>query len=87
MIFVTLIIAVIVLFITVKTFKYEKINSNFYIYAAIGALIVFMAPKFAPDMFPVVDETGNPVFKHIIIGVSVILGHMVGVLIKTWERW
>lgn len=87
MIFVTLIIAAIVYFITIKTFKYEKLNNSFYVFAAIGAVIVFMAPKFAPTVFPVVDEVGNPVFKHITIGASVIVYYMAGVLAKTWDRW
>jgi hypothetical protein len=64
-------------FISFKMDRPERRNQYFYVYAFIGLAIIFLTPKFMPVQS----------MAHIMLGVSVIVGHCFGVFARTWKEW
>jgi multisubunit Na+/H+ antiporter MnhB subunit len=64
-------------FLSYKMDRPERRKNSFYVYAFIGLAIIFITPKFMPVQS----------ITHILIGVSVIVGHCIGVFTCTWQEW
>ncbi len=77
MIFAVLGILLIVGFLSYKTFRADKEHNVFYYYTAVAVLIFIVGGKFV---------SGTNV-THIILAVSFLFAHMVGVFARTWDQW
>jgi hypothetical protein len=73
----TLIIVIAIAFISHRMDKTEKRNQYFYTYAFIALAIIFLTPKFMPVQS----------FAHIYLGISIIIGHCIGVFTHSWREW
>ncbi len=77
MIFIVLGILLVVGFLSYKTYRADKEHNVFYYYTAVAVLIFVLGGKFV---------TGTNM-THLILAVSFLVAHMVGVFARTWDQW
>lgn len=85
MMIVTLILMAGTAYLTYLIYRPKIESWFFYAIVAIAIILIFWGDSF----FPPTIENGQliPSSKHIVLGISLILGHISGVLIRTWRRW
>ncbi|GEM_PF-3041501 len=75
--FVLLVVAVVCGWFSWRHYRPEKAGNTFY-YWVVGAIVV---------SFLIKRMTVLPMHAHVYLAISVILGHMGGVFVKTWDQW
>ncbi|MCD4828564.1 MAG: hypothetical protein K8R90_03930 [Candidatus Cloacimonetes bacterium] len=64
-------------FISWKTYRPAKGNTVFYTWIVVSVVFAFMAKRMLV----------LPPYTHIYLAVSIILGHSLGVFLRTWDQW
>ena len=77
MLIVLVILLAIAAFITHKTYRAEKANTAFYTWVVVAVAVAFLAQRMLV----------LPQHTNIYLAVSILLGHSLGVFLRTWEQW